>query len=69
MFEILERDFRVHKNDLHIDEKRNLLNKIEDIIPKRKIVKFGKNFRVGINAKTHKVHVEMYDTVAEDMVG
>lgn len=44
------------------------MNKIEEIIPKRKITKFGKNYRIGID-EHNKVNVETYDTVAEDMVG
>lgn len=54
---------------LHLEEYRDLINQIEEIIPKRKIIKFGKNFRIGIEENTAKVHVETYDTVAEDLVG
>lgn len=68
LFDILERDFRVTKNNLHLDVYRELMNQIEDIIPKRKIIKFGKNFRIGID-EHKKINVETYDTVAEDMVG
>ena len=45
------------------------MNQIEEIIPKRKIIKFGKIFRIGIDDITQKVNVETYDTVAEDLVG
>lgn len=56
------------KENLHLDEYREIMNKIEEIIPKRKITKFGKNYRIGID-EHNKVNVETYDTVAEDMVG
>ena len=49
IFDILERDFRVRKDDLNIDKYRDLIMKIEDILPKRKITKFGKNYRIGCN--------------------
>lgn len=68
LFDILERDFRVTKGNLYIDNYREIMNKIEEIIPKRKIIKFGKNFRIGIDEHS-QINVETYDTVAEDMVG
>jgi inositol 1,4,5-triphosphate receptor type 1 len=67
LFDILERDFRVMKQSLHLEEYRELLNRLEEIIPRRKIIKFGMNFRIGIDDLTNKVNVETYDTVAEDL--
>lgn len=34
------------KEDLDLDEYRDLITSIEEIIPQRKITRFGKNFRI-----------------------
>lgn len=49
IFNVLERDFRMKKEDLDLDEYRDLITSIEEIIPQRKITKFGQNFRIGFH--------------------
>ncbi len=49
LINILERDFRVQNSYLNLDRYRTLLTRIEEIIPKRKIIKFGENFKIGLD--------------------
>lgn len=42
------------------------MTRIEEIIPKRKIIKSGKNYRIGIDDITKKVNIEKFDTTGED---
>ncbi len=64
LFDFVERDFRIRKEDLTLDSYKPLLNKVEELIPKREIIKFGKNFRIGVGKGD--LNIEKYDTVNED---
>lgn len=52
------------KEDLDLDEYRDLITSIEEIIPQRKITKFGQNFRIGFTDS--KLMFDKYDTIKED---
>ncbi|CAD8133367.1 unnamed protein product [Paramecium octaurelia] len=70
IFNVLERDFRVKKEDLDLDDYRELITSIEEIIPQRKITKFGQNFRIGFQQdKNTKLVFDKYDTLKEDQSG
>ncbi|CAD8151578.1 unnamed protein product [Paramecium octaurelia] len=71
IFNVLERDFRVKKEDLDLDDYRELIISIEEIIPQRKITKFGQNFRIGFiqDKNTDKLLFDKYDTLKEDQNG
>lgn len=42
------------------------MTRIEEIIPQKKIIKSGKNYRIGIDDLTKKVNLEKFDTTGED---
>lgn len=65
LFLTMKKDFRLKKDILNLDTQIYLIELIENIIPVRKITKFGKNFRIE-KTKSKKVTVETYDTLAED---
>ena len=46
-----------------------MLRRDAAVLIERKIIKFGKIFRIGMDDLTQKVNIETYDTVAEDLVG
>jgi hypothetical protein len=46
LYEIMEREFQVRTDSLSLDDYKLLITKLEEIIPTRKITKFGKNFRI-----------------------
>ncbi|CAD8052984.1 unnamed protein product [Paramecium sonneborni] len=71
IFNILERDFRVKKEDLDLDNYRELITSIEEIIPQRKITKFGQNFRIGFlgDKKLNKLVFDQFDTLKDDQTG
>ncbi|CAD8087418.1 unnamed protein product [Paramecium sonneborni] len=71
IFNVLERDFRVKKEDLDLDDYRELIISIEEIIPQRKITKFGQNFRIGFiqDKNADKLLFDKYDTLKEDQTG
>ncbi|TNV75003.1 hypothetical protein FGO68_gene1012 [Halteria grandinella] len=71
IFNVLERDFRVKKEELDLDEYRELITSIEEIIPQRKITKFGQNFRIGFVSEKNqeKLLFDKYDTLKEDQNG
>lgn len=60
IFTIIEREFRMKKEDLDLDFYRDLITLLEEIIPQRKITKFGENFRISGIGK--KVDVKMFNT-------
>ncbi|CAD8135704.1 unnamed protein product [Paramecium pentaurelia] len=71
IFNVLERDFRVKKEDLDLDDYRELITSIEEIIPQRKITKFGQNFRIGFqqDKNVNKLVFDQFDTLKEDQTG
>ena len=46
MFKVLEQDFRMKQDELNLEEYRDQITSMEEIIPNRKITKFGKNFKI-----------------------
>ncbi|CAD8139457.1 unnamed protein product [Paramecium pentaurelia] len=71
IFNVLERDFRVKKEDLDLDDYRQLIISIEEIIPQRKITKFGQNFRIGFqqDKNDNKLIFDKFDTLKDDQTG
>ncbi|CAD8173114.1 unnamed protein product [Paramecium octaurelia] len=69
IFNVLERDFRVKKEDLDLDDYRELIISIEEIIPQRKITKFGKNFRIGFIQENNSEELlfDKYDIVIQSL--
>ncbi len=72
LFGIIENNFRVRKEDLLLENFHEVIEKAEELIPKRKIIKFGRNFRIQpsdkiILSKTKDVKVETFDTITEDI--
>ena len=44
MFDILEKDFRIRKEDINLDYYKLYLKQIEEIIPSKNIIKAGVQF-------------------------
>ena len=65
VFNILERDLKLKKEDLLLDDYRDQITNIEEIIPSRQISKSGKNFRIGFNTD-NQLQFDKYDTVADE---
>ena len=70
MLVILDRDISKQKNYFSIQEHKDFIEKLEDLIPRRKITKFGKNFRIApVNPDDNKakICVETFDTLSDDI--
>jgi inositol 1,4,5-triphosphate receptor type 1 len=50
---------------LLLDDYRELITGLEEVVPARQIRKLGKNFRIGFGTD-NQLQFEKYDTVAEE---
>lgn len=69
MFKILEQDFRMKQDELNLEEYREQITSMEEIIPNRKITKFGKNFKIDFFGPSTHLQFEKTDTLNDDVGG
>jgi inositol 1,4,5-triphosphate receptor type 1 len=66
----MEREFKIRAETLALEDYKALVQKIEDLIPKRKITKFGQNFRIAPLVPGDVkggIRVETFDTMKDDL--
>ena len=68
----MDREFQVRTEFLNLEEYKQLISKLEDLIPRRKITKFGINYRIQpMNVANTKsgMRVETFATLDDDLFG
>ncbi|EGR30317.1 hypothetical protein IMG5_135140 [Ichthyophthirius multifiliis] len=72
-FDILEKDFRVRKEDINLDYYKQFLKQLEEIIPSKQIIKVGYQFIIKkqpgiIGQKINKKCISEYEIICERLL-